>query len=418
MTAREPARPLRVEAETPAIPTEWPGSRLIPGTSGLRLFGTGGDMEPSAADELRDVELRGVELRGVLERYDIGDLVAYEQLHRGYVNVSYTIQTAAEGQRHRFFFRKYKEGITESDIAFEHSLIEHLVDEGFDLVAALIPTEDGSTYVKRSAGGDGEPLFYAVFEFLPGEDRYTWDNPACTEEELRNAAAVFAGYHTAVDGLEPEGKRSEPGIAALLPLIAERLEEQLTVVGESVFDAYLSQKGDLVLEEIARTRAAIRDKRCGDLPQLVIHCDYHPGNLKFQDSQVTGLFDFDWSKIDLRCFDVGLALVYFCTSWEPGRNGAFKLRPASVFLDAYQQALAGVTGVGPLSRPELACLPHMIAASNLYVLNWALEDFYAKDVDAEEYLHYLRHHVGLITWLRDEANRHQLKAQAAGARSP
>ncbi|MFW6135516.1 MAG: phosphotransferase [Chloroflexota bacterium] len=367
-------------------------------------------MEPSAADELRDV----------LARYDIGELVGCQQLHRGYVNVSYTIETATDGERDTYFFRKYKQGITEPEIEFEHSLIGHLIDEGFDLVAALIPTADGSTYVRRvTAGADGEaePVFYAIFEFLPGEDRYAWDNPACTDEELRNSAAVFAGYHTAVDGLEPEGKRSEPGICALLPVIAERVEEQLTLVGDTVFDDCLLDHGDLVLQEIERTLAAIRDKGCGQLPQLVIHCDYHPGNLKFQDSQVTGLFDFDWSKIDLRCFDVGLALVYFCTSWEPERNGCFDLRPASVFLGAYQRALAGAAGLGSLSQAELDCLPHMIAAGNLYVLNWALEDFYAKDVDAREYLRYLRHHVGLITWLRDEANWGGLKRMTREAGS-
>lgn len=355
------------------------------------------------------------ELKKILKRYEIGELTDYELLDRGYVNVSYTIETAAEGQTTKYFFRKYKEGITEQEVKFEHSLIRHLVEEGLDLVAALIPTEDGSTYVKRGGDSDGQPLFYAVFEFLPGEDRYTWDNLVCTNEELRNAAAVFAEYHTAVDGLEPDGERSEPEIRALLPVIAERVEEQLTGAGDTVFDAYLLEKGDLVLDDIERTLTALRDKGCGELPQVVIHCDYHPGNLKFEDNEVTGLFDFDWSKIDARCFDVGLALVYFCTSWESETNGTFKLRPASVFLDAYQRSLAGVPGVGPLSRAELECLPHMIAASNLYVLNWALEDFYGKDVDPQEYLHYLRHHVGLISWLRDEANWQGLTSLTAGA---
>lgn len=401
-----------MEVEKPVTATEERVTRLILGTGGLPVFGAGGDMEPSGAEERRTIELRDV-----LARYDIGELIAYRQLHRGYVNVSYIIETAAKGQRRAYFVRKYKEGTTEPEIRFEHSLIDHLVAEGFELVAALIPTEDGGTYVKRGVAGDGEPLFYTVFEFLPGEDRYTWDNPSCTDEELRNAAAVFAEYHAVVDGLKPDGQRSEPCIGSLLPVIADRVEEQLPVVGASVFDAYLSEYGDLVLEEIERITAAIRDKECGELPQLVIHGDYHPGNLKFQDSRVTGLFDFDWSKIDLRCFDVGLALNYFCTSWEPEANGAFRLGPAAVFLDAYQRALTGAAGVGPLSRAELACLPHMLAASNLYVLNWTLEDFYSRDVDPQEYLRYLRHHIGLIGWLRDGTQWRRLTSQTRDAGS-
>ncbi len=360
-------------------------------------------MDVSAADEIEDV----------LEHYKIGELARYEPLDRGYVNVSYSIETVAEAQSAepfayettRYFFRKYRRGITEQEVRFEHSLVRHLVEQGFDLVAALIPTVDGKTYVKRvgqEEGSSGVPVFYALFEFLPGEDRYTWDKPACSADDLKRAAAVLGDYHRTVYGLEPEGQRAEPKIGALLPLMAERVERHLAEGSDTVFDAYLRQHAELVQEEIEGTLQAIRHRGCGEMTQLVIHCDYHPGNLKFEDSEVTGLFDFDWSKIDARGFDVGLALVYFCTAWELERSGEFKLPVAAVFLQAYQNTLAGLPGVGPLDDAELACLPHMIAAGNVYVLNWALEDFYGKDVDAQEYWRYLHHHVGLIKWLRNE----------------
>lgn len=371
-------------------------------------------MDASAATEIGEI----------LEHYQIGELAGYEPLDRGYVNVSYSIETVAEAQSAdpfayettRYFFRRYRKGITEQEVRFEHSLISHLVEQGFDLVAALIPTVDGKTYVKRveqEAVGVGVPVFYALFEFLPGEDRYTWDKPACTDDDLKRAAAVLGDYHRAVYGLEPEGQRVEPKIHGLLPLMAERLERHLAESGDNVFDAYLRQHAELVQEEIEGTLQAIRHRGCSEMTQLVIHCDYHPGNLKFEDSEVTGLFDFDWSKIDARGFDVGLALVYFCTAWEPERSGEFDLSVASAFLHAYQNALAGLPGPGPLDDAELECLPHMIAAGNLYVLNWALEDFYAEDVDAEEYRRYLRHHVRLIDWLRDDDNWHRLTSLIA-----
>lgn len=52
------------------------------------------------------------------------------------------------------------------------------------------------------------------------------------------------------------------------------------------------------------------------MSHLVIHGDYHPGNVKFQDGKVSGIFDFDWSNADLRCFDVAIALLYFCSVWN------------------------------------------------------------------------------------------------------
>lgn len=358
------------------------------------------------------------EVAAITKHYEIGDLAGCERIPRGFVNVSYRLETMAEGRKTKYLLRKYKQGITEEEIRFEHSLVDHLVDEGFDLVAAVIRTKDGGTFVKcgeRQRDDDEPPIFYAIFEWLEGEDRYTWDDPPSIDEELRSAGAVLAQYHRSVQALEPKGRRVEPRIHDLLPEIAKGVQQYLTEAGETIFDAYFLQHGDIIQEEIERTLRAIRQNRCDNLTELVIHCDYAPGNLKFRDSQVIGLYDFDWSKVDVRVFDVALALVYFCTTWEPTCNGDFIPHSVSVFLNGYQSALTEQAGAGPLNDAELECLPHMIAASNIYVLNWALEDFYGKDVDAEQYLRYLRHHVNLIHWLGDEANWNQLTRLASEA---
>jgi hypothetical protein len=99
---------------------------------------------------------------------------------------------------------------------------------------------------------------------------------------------------------------------------------------------------------------------CRALPELVIHCDYHPGNLKFEDGHVTALFDFDWSKIDLRVFDVGLALFYFFAGWGGDLDGCLRLEPLGIFLQAYQERLRNSQGIGPLSKDEPCYLPAMI----------------------------------------------------------
>ena len=44
------------------------------------------------------------------------------------------------------------------------------------------------------------------------------------------------------------------------------------------------------------------------MPHCAIHCDFHPGNLKYENNRVVGIFDFDWSKIDLRLFDLRMAV--------------------------------------------------------------------------------------------------------------
>jgi homoserine kinase type II len=127
------------------------------------------------------------------------------------------------------------------------------------------------------------------------------------------------------------------------------------------------------------------------LPEMVIHCDYHPGNLKFSGQAISGLFDFDWSKIDLRAFDLGLALWYFCTSWQGSEEGHFRLDWARTFLCAYLGALAAHPGADPHTPAEAHYLPVLNNAGTLYVLNWTILDYFNKDVDPQEYLVFLDH---------------------------
>ena len=118
----------------------------------------------------------------------------------------------------------------------------------------------------------------------------------------------------------------------------------------------------------------------------------------FEDEQVVGLFDFDWSKIDLRSFDVALAIWYFFTSWRDGQDGVLRTDEARVFLDQYQSTLGKHPDLKPMDQNELQNLPMMVNLGNLFVTNWAVTDFYKNDVDPEDYLMWLRHCVSFTSW--------------------
>jgi homoserine kinase type II len=354
----------------------------------------------------------------ISDHYDIGDLITIRKLDRGYVNTSYELETISGGKERRYFLRKYKKGTKEEEVRFEHSIIQHLMKRDFKIAAGIVHTKEGHTYVQEFEDGEteneSEPVFVSVFEFLPGEDRYTWDDPACSREELGNSAAVLAKYHNTVYDLIPQGKRHEPRIIELLPRMADNLKNQAKRVGRTPFDDFFLENLDSILESIDRTRDRINPEEYGALVHLAIHCDYHPGNLKFQDGRVTGLFDFDWSKIEARCFDVALAITYFCSAWSGKKDGQLQVDRAALFLDAYQKTFHGPQGIGPLDDLERTYLPHMIRASNLYVLHWDVEDFYAKNPDPAKYVRYLRHHVLVMNWLEDKKNHDDLGRMTGG----
>ncbi|MGW8250913.1 MAG: phosphotransferase, partial [Anaerolineales bacterium] len=164
------------------------------------------------------------ELIMILEMYDLGELVDFQRDVRGTVNTSFTIEMLKDGARRKYFLRRYKDGIRSDEVRCEHSMIRRLKSQGFDIVAGAMPTRDGGTYVLVKEETDGQNgVFYAVFDFLTGEDRYTWVGPVCSPAEIASSASVLAEFHQALSGFVPEGSRMEPGILQLLPQIEANL---------------------------------------------------------------------------------------------------------------------------------------------------------------------------------------------------
>jgi len=351
------------------------------------------------------------ELQKIVSKYyQIGELVGYEKDTLGIYNTGYTIDTIINGRKSRYFLRKYRKGRREDEIRFEHSVVNHLVGKNFELVAPIISTINGKTYVKQfgegSNGDSGAGVFYTVFEFIQGDVTHIYVNTGFSDKVLRNAATVLARFHGAVADLNPAGRRYEPGIIELLPKIARTADNCANEPERTELNDYLLENHSLVHRTIGRTLQAIDSREYKAMPHLVIHGDYHPGNLKFKDDTIVGLFDLDWSKVEARCYDVALALILFCTTWEEKGEGELQLGKASTFLNAYQDTLSRSQEIGPLNDVELMYLPHMISASNIYLLDWQSADYC---INPEEYLRYLKHTVRIMRWLEGRDNRDKLE---------
>lgn len=336
------------------------------------------------------------EIQDILREYDLGDLVNFNHNERGYLNISYVIETIKDGRRSKYFLRRYRSNIQEPEVQFEHSVITHLLDQGFSLIAGVIENRQGTTYLKKIE--EGNPIYYAVFDYLEGEDKYTWVDPNCSPEEMGNAASVLASFHDSVVDLRPKGKRFVSKICELLPEIADQIQQCPSFSKGMVFDSYLQEHIPLILRNCEVVQSKLKAENAGNLQQMVVHGDYHPGNLKFEESTIVGLFDFDWSNFDLRCFDVGLALWYFVTDWKKKSDGHIRLKDLDLFLDSYQSSVRRYNKIEPLSEIELRILPSMINAGNLYVLKWTVSDYYDNDVPSDEYMVYLQHSVKFCQW--------------------
>jgi Ser/Thr protein kinase RdoA (MazF antagonist) len=101
-----------------------------------------------------------------------------------------------------------------------------------------------------------------------------------------------------------------------------------------------------------------RYQALGQLPELVIHGDYHGGNLIFRNARIVGVVDYDLAHWCSRAMEVAEAIIAFCT--DPGLElehivyrGALDLALVDSFVTAYlEEAL--------LSQAEIEALPDMI----------------------------------------------------------
>ncbi|MBE9475144.1 MAG: phosphotransferase, partial [Chloroflexi bacterium] len=221
------------------------------------------------------------EISDVLLNYDLGKLVDLERNYRGYLNISYSIQTIKLSKKSDYFLRRYRIGTKPGDIEFEHTVVNHLIEKNFNLVAKVYTTKQGSTFCTQfPEGNQDQPIFYAIFEFLQGDDKYTWVDPRCSPSEVENAATTLALFHQAVADIIPKGQRTELRIIDLLPDIINNLDGYQPKAIPSIFDECLINNLPKILNNCITTLDSLKMVDESDWPSIVIHCDYHPGNLK------------------------------------------------------------------------------------------------------------------------------------------
>jgi len=334
--------------------------------------------------------------------YNLDHILDAKELLGGYCNQSYVVTAEQMDRQVKYLVRRYNPRTEEKELKFEHAFINHLKKNGFTKVAGVIPQKSGNTYVieNLTSGSRKISVFWAVFEYLEGQDRYTWTDTHIASDDMISAASALAQLHAAGQNFRkpPGADRVQPKIMDLLPTFRKIYSEYFRKAGHTRFDQCFRKHRDSILSAV--DQALIPGPDLKRLPQLPVHCDYHPGNLKYHNSSVVGIFDFDWSKIDLRIFDLGLALVYFCAVWDGQPAGSLDLDKYKLFLQTYNAACSPEAGPEPLTKLEKRYLPWMLAAANLFVMHWTIVDFYSLEKpDDDVYMKFLNHGLRLMNWV-------------------
>lgn len=340
-------------------------------------------------------------IKNIVEKnYELGEVVKVERISGGYVNISYVIETS----KGKYFLRRYRDTAKRSEVKFEHELIEHLINSGFNKTPQLYKTKTGKTYVAKFERKNAykKLVFYAIFEFAKGEDKYTWYYPYCNPLELRDAAKTLAEYHIYVKDFKPKAKKKTVSLDKLIFNLRREFENLSRKADATKFcELFLANKEKLK-DKSMEVYKELKTVDYENLPKMVIFGDFHLGNLKFKDNKVTAMYDFDWVKWDARAYDVAYAIYYTCGIWgEKGKN-AIDVNKALEFFKAYQEAFIEAKKENEaLSSREIEALPVLMKAVNIFLIHWDISDFYSGVKNVEEYLKFLIHDLDLMMWLEN-----------------
>ena len=327
--------------------------------------------------------------------YDLGTVTEVQEIFGGFTNRSFRTQVLKEGYKKTYLARKYKENRTTEEIQFEHAVISHTIQNGLTLGAGIVKNRQGSTYVQPANSNS----IFAIYEYLKGEDKYTWNTHDLSDTEYQNAARVMAVFHNTVRNFDPMGlQRKEPPILKLWPTFPEKFKKLAKQNRPGKLSNYFSEQLPGILDIIASNPFGMAE--AAGMLVIPTHYDYHPGNLKWAGEEVVGVFDFDWTKIDLRLFDLCMAVIYFCSSWVGNHDGELDMSRCGIFLQSYQHRLKELNGLELVSPAEREAFPKMLAIANIYLLYWGVSTFLEREeARDDEYQTYLKHSVRLMRWI-------------------
>lgn len=361
------------------------------------------------------------QIKEIVENYyDLGDLIEAYQIFGGYINTTFGIYTEKDGERETWLFRKYKRGKELDSLLFEHNLLIHARENGFSYGAVPIKAKNGKTYhVAKQLMPEGEEDFYfAIFNYIGGNNKYdwipNWAGSDVNETTIISAARSMAEFHNSTREFDPQGLHGDnimdnENITAndIIKKFPQTLQSYRASYAANGYENVYTEYFDANYEYLAKMcrLAVIPPEDYAQMPQNPCHCDFHPGNFKYDEKgAVCGSFDYDMAKIDSRLFEIGLAMHYCFASWKSETNGIIKLERVEKFIRTYNEELSKLKGLPPLNATEKKYLYEVIVQGTLYVVGWCSSAcVYNPSLDPYEYLFYTQHFLASLHWLEDHA---------------
>ncbi len=310
-----------------------------------------------------DIRLRDDEIALVLPQFGVGP-VLFTRPSGGTANASIVI--VARSCQY-VLKRRNPRYCSPQQLAYDHYVL-HAVRRAGLPVSQPVKTASGSRWLQH------EGHIYELYRFIEGSVEA---NPSI--EQVAASGTMLARFHQITDGLQPPGSKSlgrlwDPKKAVvMLAGLLERTRAgdigSLQDVGVAETAAEAAGVLEYLLAQTAGVEERLPDEAYWELPQTIIHGDWHPANLKFDGVEVVGIFDFDWVDRQPRMVDIADGMLYVCgvrpavegvgDIWSLTVTPRLELARMKAFMAAYAE-------VQPLTETEAAALADLMTVRWVY----------------------------------------------------
>jgi hypothetical protein len=223
----------------------------------------------------------------------------------------------------------------------------------------LMPLSDS----KRKVAGDGSFLFrqilpgdkcavWSLTRFVPNGPSFDWldSSPSWTEAQSHSAGEILALlHHQSHQNRANFASESFSKMTSVIASIPEWLEQAFakscftTVIDVGAANTFLSSADQIsVLEKIKQSIVEVEtginsglSKAVPCAEKLMIHGDFHPGNVLFRNEKAVCVIDWDYAHLEDPLLELAYGLIMFSGKFGSTDHDFLDQEIANAFLSGY-----------------------------------------------------------------------------------
>ena len=304
------------------------------------------------------------DFKSILGNYDIGEYVNAEGIAEGVENTNYKLVT----DKNSYILTVYEKRVRAEDLPFFMSLQKKLCDVSFPCPMP-IANKNGKIINQISKKN------YTIVTFLKGQ----WPREI-NLNHIKDGAAALAKFHNVTKNINDLGRENSLGKKFWIETYSK-----IKTQAEEKFNG---------LKEAAEKGFSEINKIPDNLPKGIIHADFFPDNVLFENEKVSGVIDFYMACNDNYAYDLAIMI----NSWCFEKDHSFNKNKMKALIETYNS-------IRKIENHELESLNLLCIAGSIRFLCSRLHDYFIRDENAivnvkdpAEYLEKLKFHLTIKSY--------------------